>query len=54
MLGIPALIAGLILDFAGGSWFPGASTVGLILTVVGAVFTILTLCLFMIAASGTR
>lgn len=29
------LIAGLILLLAGGSWFPGAATVGLILTIVG-------------------
>lgn len=54
MLGVPALVAGLILIFAGGSWFPGLSTVGLILTAVGGVFTLLTLSLLAIVALGTR
>ena len=32
----PLLVAGLILWLAGSSWFAGAQTVGIILTVVGA------------------
>lgn len=37
------LIAGLILLLAGGSWFTGAATVGVILTVIGALGIILPL-----------
>jgi len=50
MLGLPALVAGLILDLAGSSWFPGASTVGTILIVIGAVVIGFYLLVFALAA----
>lgn len=46
----PFLIAGLILDLAGSHWFNGASTVGLILIIVGAVGIVLQLAAFGFAA----
>ena len=42
------LIAGLILWLAGASWFTGAETVGIILTIVGSVGLF-----FQLAAGGT-
>lgn len=50
MLGLPALVAGLVLDLAGSSWFTGAGTVGIILTVVGAVVCLFYLLVLIIAA----
>jgi hypothetical protein len=37
LFGVPLLIPGLILLLAGSHWFAGATTVGWILTVLGAI-----------------
>lgn len=37
MSGVPLLVPGLILLLAGSHWFSGAATVGLILTILGAI-----------------
>ena len=52
MLGLPALIAGLVLLIAGSSWFSGAATVGVILTAVGGFFVALPLLLILAAVIG--
>ena len=43
---LPLLIAGLILELAGKSWFSGAGTVGLILILVGGIGLLIQLLLF--------
>lgn len=43
-------LAGLILLLAGGSWFSGAHTVGVILTVAGGFWVIIGLLFFVFAA----
>lgn len=52
MLGLPALIAGLVLLLAGSHWFAGAATVGIILTGVGAVFVAVPLLIIALVAVG--
>lgn len=54
LLGIPSLIAGLILALAGSSWFPGASTVGTILIVVSLVLIVLWVVIVLVAANAAR
>jgi hypothetical protein len=51
-MGIPFIIAGLILLLAGAGWFTGAATVGWILLIGGGVLALLQLlwALFMGAA----
>lgn len=48
------LIAGLILLLAGGSWFAGATTVGIVLLAVFAVVTIIQLLMFGAVARHLR
>lgn len=47
---MPLLIAGVVLLVAGGSWFAGAATVGLVLTIVGGVVLLVRLALQLVAA----
>lgn len=49
-MGLPLLIPGLILLLAGSGWFGGATTVGWILTIVGAVVLLVQLALFALGA----
>ncbi len=48
------LIAGLILLLAGSSWFTGAATVGIILTVVGGLWVGLVAAVAVLAIGGAR
>lgn len=43
------LIAGLILLFAGSSWFTGAATVGAILALAGGVWIVIALVILAVA-----
>jgi hypothetical protein len=49
LIGLPSLIAGIILLTAGAHWFAGAATVGLILTVASGVLIALRLLFALIA-----
>jgi hypothetical protein len=42
-MALPLLVAGLVLWLAGGGWFDSATTVGQILTAVGAVLIVIQL-----------
>lgn len=57
LFGFPMLMVGLVLLLAGGSWFPGATTVGLILVAVSGVALILAVlilvCVAIIASKAT-
>jgi uncharacterized membrane-anchored protein len=48
------LIAGLVLLLAGGSWFAGAATVGIICLVLFAVITLLQVFVFAKTAKAIR
>jgi hypothetical protein len=48
LLGLPALVAGLILRLAGAHWFSGAATVGDVLIAVGGVVIVLSLLLVLV------
>ena len=52
MFDVPLLIPGLILLLAGSHWFSGAATVGLILTIVGAIPIVFVLVVMLAAAVG--
>jgi hypothetical protein len=52
MLGLPALVAGLILLLAGGSWFTGAATVGWILIGIGGIVVLFSLVVFLTVATA--
>lgn len=56
MLGLPALVAGLILDLAGSHWFSGAETVGLILIVIGGLICAVQIIILVLAmwAAGSH
>ncbi len=46
------LIAGLVLLFAGGSWFTGATTVGAIPTIAGGIWVLIALIVVIAAVVG--
>ena len=52
LLGISSLIVGLVLLLAGGSWFPGATTVGLILVCVSVIVLVFTLLIFLVIGAA--